>query len=77
MACCVHCSRFVGEDSEVGPICGGCRQPVRYCSDEICSTEECALTNRALDYFGLAESGSSDEDLRTISRRGPRWDPFY
>lgn len=77
MACCLNCSIYVGEDSGAGPICGRCGQPVRYCSDEICSTQECALKSRGADYFGLAESGSSEDDLRSISRKGPRWDPFY
>src|ERR1700741_135975 len=99
MACCRHCSVFIGEDSECGPLCGKCGQPLVYCSEEACSVQECALRGERQDrftllessssdqkfalrgerpdYFGLSESGSSDEDLRSLSRRGPRWDPFY
>ena len=78
MACCLNCSKYVGDDFEANPICGECGQPVVYCSDDICSAQECPLNKRErLDYFGLAEAGSSEDDLRSLSRMGPRGDPFY
>jgi predicted amidophosphoribosyltransferase len=77
MACCLNCSIYLGEDTEANPVCGSCGQPIRYCSDEFCSEQECALRSRGLDYFGLAKAGSSEDELRSIGRKGPRWDPFY
>lgn len=99
MACCRRCSIFIGEDDESAPLCEMCGQPVVYCSEEKCSTQECALRchgiddieqaepkcmdedlssagRKGLDYFGLAKSGWQDDDLRSLSKKGPRSDPF-
>jgi hypothetical protein len=69
MACCRR-SILSGEVNESAPFCEMCGQQIVYCSDEKCSTQECALSCHGIGDIELAEADSMDEDLAAFSREG-------
>ncbi len=70
MACCRQCAVFIAEDDKSASLCEICGQPVVYCSDQKCTTQECALICEGMDDYGRAESDVLDEDLSSASRKG-------
>jgi hypothetical protein len=76
MAYCPNCSSFLGAGEDTDPFCGNCDEPVMNCSDEDCGERGRTLKSKRLDYFGLAEAGSSDLVLRVPVQRQHDGDPF-
>jgi hypothetical protein len=76
MEYCPHCHCFFADDEDPDPLCS-CGHPLMCCLDaEFILVDAVRQRHRALDLFGLAESGYSDYELKMLVQKSRNPDAF-